>query len=111
MVVSFLGTSFLVIGAAIVGDLYEPTSRGNTPSWMLFGSLIGQATGPLIGGTIVTYQSWRVIFGLQAGLAAVAFVLAFFFLPETIPYRRSIELENRKFCQYISKVSKWTSPF
>ena len=53
-------------------------------SWFLSGTLIGPALGPFIGGIIVTYMSWRVIFYLQVGLGTLATLLAYFLLPETI---------------------------
>jgi MFS family permease len=46
-------------------------------------TLIGPAFGPLIGGVIVTYKSWRVIFWLQSAVSALATVMVFFLLPET----------------------------
>lgn len=52
--------------------------------WFLSGTLIGPAFGPFIGGIIVTFVSWRAIFYLQVALAALATVLAYFLLPETI---------------------------
>lgn len=51
--------------------------------WFLSGTLIGPAFGPFIGGIVVTFKSWRVIFYLQTALAGVALVGAFFLLPET----------------------------
>lgn len=51
--------------------------------WFLSGTLIGPALGPLIGGILVTYTTWRSIFYLQSGLAAVAAISTFFLLPET----------------------------
>lgn len=51
--------------------------------WFLSGTLIGPALGPFIGGIIVTFRSWRVIFYFQTALAGVAFIGAYFLLPET----------------------------
>jgi hypothetical protein len=47
-----------------------------------------------LGGIIVTYTSWRVIFWLQAGLSGVAVIGAFFLLPETIYHKRIDDLEG-----------------
>lgn len=60
--------------------------------YFLLGTLIGPAFGPFIGGIIVTYTSWRAIFWLQTGLAGLACILAFFFLPETIYHKRVNDL-------------------
>ncbi|TGO57483.1 hypothetical protein BCON_0065g00430 [Botryotinia convoluta] len=89
---AFQGTSFLTIGAACIGDIYRPTERGTAMGWFLSGTLIGPALGPFIGGIIVTYQSWRVIFWLQTALAACAVIGAYFLLPETIHRMKKDEL-------------------
>lgn len=80
---AFEGTSFLNIGASCIGDIYRPTERATAMGWFLSGTLIGPAFGPFIGGIIVNFQSWRVIFYLQTALAGVAFIGASFLLPET----------------------------
>jgi len=81
---AFQGTSFLIIGASVIGDIYRPTERATALSWFFTGTLVGPAAGPLIGGILVTYSTWRTLFWFQTGLAAVATILCFFFLPETI---------------------------
>jgi MFS family permease len=45
-------------------------------------------TGPLLGGAIVTYVSWRDIYWLQTALSGLASILAIFFIPETIHKKR-----------------------
>lgn len=41
---------------------------------------------------IVTWQSWRVIFWLQTGLAGIASIGAYFLLPETIHHKKADDL-------------------
>jgi MFS family permease len=89
---AFEGTSFLTIGASCIGDIYRPTERATAMGWFLSGTLIGPAFGPFIGGIIVTFKSWRVIFYLQTALAGVALVGAWFFLPETAHHRKVDDL-------------------
>ncbi|KAK7745977.1 hypothetical protein SLS53_002697 [Cytospora paraplurivora] len=84
MLTAFCGTAFLVIGPAVIGDLYHPTGRATALGWFYTGALIGPTIGPLLGGIIVTYTSWRVIFWLQTGLAAIGIVGAVLFLSETL---------------------------
>ncbi|KAI0811959.1 major facilitator superfamily domain-containing protein [Xylaria sp. FL0064] len=81
---AFLGTSFLLNGAA----------RGTATGWFMSGTLIGPAFGPFLGGLIVTYTSWRVIFWLQTGLAGLGTIGIFFFMPETIYHRKIDDLEG-----------------
>ncbi|PYH45457.1 putative MFS transporter [Aspergillus saccharolyticus JOP 1030-1] len=105
------GTSFLVIGNAIVGDLYEPTARASALGWVLSGSLTGPALGPFLGGIIITYRPWRTIFYLLSALSLLATILITILLPETIPQRtlpsslhhdRSLRPQIRQLWQQIS---------
>ncbi|KAK5628646.1 hypothetical protein RRF57_004362 [Xylaria bambusicola] len=91
---AFLGTSFLLNGAAVISDIYKPTERGTATGWFMSGTLIGPAFGPFLGGLIVTYTSWRVIFWLQTGLAGVGTIGIFFFMPETIFHKKIDDLEG-----------------
>lgn len=84
MLTAFCGTAFLVIGPAVIGDLFHPTERATALSWFYTGALIGPTIGPLLGGIIVTYTSWRVIFWMQTGLAALAMLGTVLFLSETL---------------------------
>ncbi|KAI1336884.1 major facilitator superfamily domain-containing protein [Xylariaceae sp. FL0016] len=91
---AFEGTSFILIGAAVISDIYRPTERGKATGWFMSGTLVGPAFGPFLGGIIVTYTTWRVIFWLQAALAAVAAIGSFFLLPETIYHKKIDDLEG-----------------
>lgn len=89
---AFEGTSFITIGSSCIGDIYRPTERATALGWFLAGTVVGPAVGPFVGGIIVTFQSWRVIFYLQTALAGVALIGAFFLLPETIHHKKSDDL-------------------
>ncbi|KAL4803107.1 major facilitator superfamily domain-containing protein [Aspergillus unguis] len=84
MLTAFVGTAILVIGPAIIRDLYPPLERATGIAWFYTGTLVGPTIGPLLAGAIVTYTTWRVIFWLQTGLAAIALLGMFFLLPETL---------------------------
>ncbi|RAL15395.1 putative MFS transporter [Aspergillus homomorphus CBS 101889] len=84
------GTAFLVIGNAIVSDMYEPTTRASALGWVLSGSLTGPALGPFLGGIILTFRPWRTIFYLLSALSLLATILiATLLLPETIAHKTS----------------------
>ncbi|KAI1500757.1 major facilitator superfamily domain-containing protein [Biscogniauxia marginata] len=89
---AFEGTSFILVGAAVISDMYRPVERGTATGWFMSGTLVGPAFGPFLGGIIVTYTSWRVIFWLQAGLAGIAVIGAYFLLPETIYHKKIDDL-------------------
>jgi MFS family permease len=79
--------------------------------WFLSGTLIGPAFGPFIGGIIVTYKSWRVIFWLQTALAGFATLLSFFLLPETIHYARSAEMAGMSIRERSLWLAKMVNPW
>ncbi|KAI1814164.1 major facilitator superfamily domain-containing protein [Poronia punctata] len=108
---AFLGTSFLLNGAAVISDIFRPTERGTATGWFMSGSLTGPAFGPFIGGLIVTYTSWRVIFWLQTGLAAVATIGIYFLMPETIFHKKIDDLAGysgrQKGRELLSMLNPW----
>ena len=68
-----LGGGGLMIGAqAIVGDIVSPRERGRYMG--LFGAVFGVATviGPLLGGFLVEYLSWRWVFYINLPIGVVA---------------------------------------
>lgn len=83
VITALFGTAFFGIGGSIVKDIYKPSERGNAMGWTLLGSQLGPAFSPVIGGLIVTFTSWRVIFWVLTGLGGLTFGLAFFFIEET----------------------------
>jgi len=51
-------------------------------SWMLMPGLLGQISGPPIGGFIVTYLHWRWIFRINLPIGAAGIVLVGRFIPD-----------------------------
>jgi predicted MFS family arabinose efflux permease len=96
MLTAFESTSFFVFGSACIGDIYHPNERARALAWFLFGTVVGPAFGPFLGGIIVTYRSWRVLFWLQGALGVLAVVLVVAFLPETAHYRLCQSMEKGK---------------
>lgn len=68
---------------ALIGANFPKEERGRAFGlWAGFGALAGMA-GPLIGGGLADFASWRVIFWINLPLAAAALILAFVFTPES----------------------------
>ena len=107
---AFQGTSFLIVGSSCIGDVYAPIERGTALGWFLSGALVGPAFGPFIGGIIVTFKSWRVIFWLQSALGGLAFVLVLFLLPETIPSKKYDEFKQFTRTQRTKKILHLVNP-
>lgn len=80
---ALFGTAFFSTAGSVAGDIYPPHERGSAMGWILLGSQVGPAFGPCIGGIIVTYTSWRVIFFFLAGFGAVVLGLVLVILKET----------------------------
>lgn len=69
----------IVLAQTVIGDLVSPRERGRYQG--LFAAVFAACSvaGPLIGGLITQYASWRWIFyvNLPVGAAALALILAF----------------------------------
>ena len=48
----------------------------------MVGSVAGPCLGPLLGGIIVSFASWRCVFYVQTGMTALGLVLSFLFVPD-----------------------------
>lgn len=74
----------------------------------------GYAFGPVIGGAVVTYTSWRVIFWLQTGMSGLSLISIYLFLKETLlpvnrQYRTS-ELGRTTPRKLVLKLWQWINP-
>ncbi|KAJ5745719.1 hypothetical protein N7520_010901 [Penicillium odoratum] len=77
----FTGTYFMVAGQTIIADIFEPVVRGTAVGFMMVGSVSGPAIGPCIGGIIVTFAHWRIIYWLQFAMTALGLILSLLFVP------------------------------
>lgn len=77
-----LGGGGLMVGAqAVIADVVAPRERGKYSG--LFGAVFGAATvlGPLLGGYIVEYWSWRWIFFVNVPFGIIALLVTAAALP------------------------------
>ncbi|KAL5001049.1 major facilitator superfamily domain-containing protein [Aspergillus recurvatus] len=111
MLTAFVGTAILVIGPAIIRDLYPPLERATGIAWFYTGTLVGPTIGPLLAGAIVTYTTWRVIFWLQTGLAAMSLFGVFFLLPETLSETAPRPLKGLTWGQKVKVFFTMTNPW
>ncbi|MFO1087396.1 MAG: multidrug effflux MFS transporter [Reyranellaceae bacterium] len=82
------GCTCLVIAYAIAADCFR--DRELTSVSGLLGAAWGLAPvlAPAAGGFLVEFVSWRVVFLMIAGLAAIVMLAAFVLLPETLERER-----------------------
>ncbi|MFL6708186.1 MAG: multidrug effflux MFS transporter [Massilia sp.] len=75
----------VVIGRAIIRDLYTdaPAARLLSLVTMIFS--IAPAVAPVLGGLIVKYTDWRMIFHFLLVYTLLLFMVCWRYLPETLP--------------------------
>src|ERR1700735_4826740 len=68
------GALIMANSGAVIADLYPRERRGRAYGFTALGWTIGAMLGIVLGGLIVTYVSWRWIFGINVpvGVAALA---------------------------------------
>ena len=71
------------IGAGILGDVWRPEERGLSVNIYTLISLISPTLGPLLGGFITQYSSWRWTFWSISLLDALIQLVATLFFRET----------------------------
>lgn len=76
------------LSMAIFYQIFPPGQRGMAVGFSLMGWSIGPSIGPLAGGYLVQFASWRVIYVMLLPLACAAFLLAWWFLPALKPPTR-----------------------
>ncbi|KAJ9138399.1 Major facilitator superfamily domain, general substrate transporter [Pleurostoma richardsiae] len=82
----FTATYLMVAGQTIIADIFEPVVRGRAVGIYIAGSVSGPGIGPCVGGVIVTFSSWRVIYWVQVAMAGLGLVLSLLLVPD-IPHK------------------------
>ncbi len=84
-VVQGLGGGMLVpVGMAMLFRAFPPIERARASTILIIPTVIAPSLGPVLGGWLVTYQSWRWIFYVNLPVGVLAFIIGLVFL---IDYR------------------------
>lgn len=81
----FGGSAATVIGGGVLGDVWHAEERGLSVSIYTSITLLGPTLGPLLGGFITQYSSWRWSFWAISIANACIQLAAIFFYRETFP--------------------------
>jgi EmrB/QacA subfamily drug resistance transporter len=80
------------ISQAIFYQIFPPGQRGMALGFALMGWSIGPAFGPFMGGNLLAFASWRVVYGITLPLCGLGFILAWSLLPNLRrPERRGLD--------------------
>ncbi|KAK2042153.1 major facilitator superfamily transporter [Colletotrichum somersetense] len=94
--VAGIGGSVTVgMGSGILADCWRPEERGKGLAFMQFTPVMGLAIGPILGGYISQYATWRWAFWLVVIVNLTVQLVALFFLRETYA-PRLLQLKARK---------------
>jgi MFS family permease len=89
------GGGILPLSAALVRDHF-PTERVTVVVGFLYSMItLGITSGTVVAGLVIDHVSWRVLFGVGAGLAAAALLLAATLVPEsTVRLRTRLDVRG-----------------
>ncbi|EFQ30362.1 major facilitator superfamily transporter [Colletotrichum graminicola] len=77
------GSVTVGMGSGILADCWRPEERGKGIAFMQFAPVIGLAIGPILGGYISQYATWRWAFWLVVIVNLTVQLIALFLLRET----------------------------
>ncbi|HTC10181.1 MAG TPA: multidrug effflux MFS transporter [Acetobacteraceae bacterium] len=89
---AFAGSASMVIPRAVVRDLADGQAAGILMSRLMLVMGVAPILAPSIGGAVLLFAHWRVIFVILAVYGATACVLVWRFLPETFGPAHRIRL-------------------
>jgi MFS transporter, DHA1 family, multidrug resistance protein len=99
---AFGATAGMVIARAVVRDLAEGQAAAIMMSRLILVMGAAPVFAPSLGGAILVFAHWRVIFWILAFYGTVCVAVCWWVLPETLPPERRLRLNFRgQFERYI----------
>lgn len=91
-------------GRAMVRDLWDGNQAARIMSYVTMAVIIAPLIAPSLGGVMIRYWSWRSIFWMLLGLAAVAIVLIVARMPETNGPEHRLDVRLRDYFRAYRRV-------
>jgi len=79
------GCAGMVISRAIIGDLFEWKAAARALASLMLVQGLGPILAPILGGYILTFAGWRMIFWFLVLFGALCFAAVLLLIPETLP--------------------------
>lgn len=86
------GASTVPLSQATLLDIYPPEEYGKAMAYFGVGSMLGGVAGPLVGGVLTEYMSWRWIFLINVPVGMLASTALYVFQPESRTHRSRFDL-------------------
>jgi MFS transporter, DHA1 family, multidrug resistance protein len=91
-VAAFGGSASMVIPRAVVRDLTDGHAAATLLSRLMLVMGAAPILAPTLGGVVLAFTTWHVIFWVCAGYGAICCVLVAWLLPDTLPPARRLRL-------------------
>src|SRR5579859_1547946 len=79
------GAALFPLSITLLFREFPPQERGAAMGFFGIPALLAPALGPTLGGYLVTYAGWQLIFYINVPIGILAFILAMIFLHEARP--------------------------
>jgi EmrB/QacA subfamily drug resistance transporter len=76
------GGLIIPVGQAMLFRTFPPARRARATGLVLLGTSLGPATGPVLGGILTTYLSWRWCFFVNVPFGTIVLIIGLLFLAE-----------------------------
>jgi MFS transporter, DHA1 family, multidrug resistance protein len=104
----FFAAGGTVISRALVRDRFEGPMAQKATSQITLVFLLGPALAPILGGIILQFADWRMIFGVITIYSAIVALLLWAFLGESHPVEKRSEFKPRALVMaYTNIVRDW----